>query len=404
MCRVLALLILAACGRLGFSSGTVDGDAGVTTADAIETCVPHARACSCWTYAPSNFDPCNSCAPTMMSPLAFPAGTYVLDTDANIVGSEVQDQGGLPVRVVFASSMTVGAGATVTIHGSLPLILAIEGDVLIDGTIDGGATATRSGPGGGLAVTCVTATGGDAGGNGGDIYGGSGGGGGGFGTIAGAGGDGWGVGAQGNGGLAGSAIGAAAITPLRGGCRGGRGRAGWVSTGSQLAGVGGYAGGAIQISTCASASISGTIDTHGGGGTGGGKNPATFRSGGGGAGGGAGGAIVMEANDLQIIAGAGLCANGGSGGEGGSETLDGASGAAGTCSTTTAANTVDSVPEGGNGGPGGVRASAAGTGVVGSPQNGGGGGGGGAVGRIRLFGAGSLTLDGGAVISPQQTP
>jgi hypothetical protein len=177
------------------------------------------------------------------------------------------------------------------------------------------------------------------------------------------------------------------LTPLRGGCAGGR-----------FDENGGYGGGAVQL-------VSGTrlvllpgaaINAGGGGGS------SSLGPGGGG-GGGAGGGILLEAPVIELPAGAGLAANGGGGG-GANATF----GETGRVSTTPAT--------GGAGCPGVRSCSAGGAGATGSAAPAAGvealpaqgtevlsqaGGGGGAVGLIRINTVdGTYLVGAGAVLSP----
>ncbi|WP_394849332.1 hypothetical protein LZC95_18025 [Pendulispora brunnea] len=157
------------------------------------------------------------------------------------------------------------------------------------------------------------------------------------------------------GGTGGIAFGPTSGTPVVTGSTGGYGN-------SQWDGLGGYAGGAIQLVACHELALSGTVDAHGENGWNGrdGYTPHVNYPGGGG-GGGSGGTIVLDAPSITAGCGAKLVAVGGSGGRGGH------------------APELNQV-----GGPGG----AGGTGAQ-PPQPGGkggsaSGGGGGAIGRIVL--------------------
>ena len=413
----LLLLLLVGCGRVAFDpvappcAGPGCEDAAVP-ADVL-TCTPVATECSCWTFAPSNFDPCMGCAVSPL-PIVLGVGTFTYDTDAGTLSSAsmsishatavLAQSSGPAMRVIYAPSLTVDAGATLTVVGSLPLLLAVSGDVQLAGSLVARGSGTTPGPGGNPTSCATTGTGNDGSTVSGDIYGGGGGGGGAFGASGGIAGDGWGVGAIGNGGGAGITNGGDTIEPLRGGCNGGRGGREFNGFAGPAAwGGAGGGGGAIQIAACGQVMIGGTIDVGGGGGLGGRANPSSFRSGAGAGGGGSGGALLVEAAAIIVSGSAQLCANGGAGGEGGIMTTVGADGASGTCSATVAASAADTTPEGGNGGAGGVRSLLdGGAGTVGGTMAGGGGGGGGGVGRIRLR-APTRAIDPQAIVTPAAT-
>src|SRR5260221_2549309 len=81
--RATVLIMLGACGRIGFDGSSSIADAA---ADAVTACTPQPHECSCWTSAPTNIDPCMSCAPATFAPLDLVvAGQYDFDTDAGVL-------------------------------------------------------------------------------------------------------------------------------------------------------------------------------------------------------------------------------------------------------------------------------------------------------------------------------
>jgi len=357
-------------------------------------------------YAPSNFDPSAIGA----SPEARPA--VVLDCpmpsfdSASLTFSDwcgavpvvgtIQQSDGSEAALLVMSTFKLSAQSTLHLTGDKPVILAVYGDAHVFGMIDASARGEAAGPG--AALSCDTAAGltganGDTDTSGGMNVstGAAGGSGGGFGTAGGRGGAGGGESTRVEGG---TSTGNASLSPLRGGCPGGRGGEG--GTGG---GVGGGGGGAVQISAAGDLllSLSGGISAGGGGGMMG----ATERDGGGG--GGSGGAILLEGALLLIDSAAVVAANGGGGGGGQPSarvSADSTAGADGSASLT-AATGGDGANSGGNGGVGGFGGGGANDGEDGAvalDSAGGGGGGGGGAGRIRLNQASSCTL--GGVFSP----
>ncbi|MEQ8276345.1 MAG: hypothetical protein RMA76_25280 [Deltaproteobacteria bacterium] len=248
--------------------------------------------------------------------------------------------------LLTARRFEVTAAGRLDVRGSRPLLVIIDGNVLIDGEVTV-AHATRSCPG--------TNGRNDGGGGGG-----------GFGTDGAPGGD-----ADDRGGGDGaSANGTPELVPLLTGCAGGDGNA-----------PGGRGGGALEISASGSILVRGHVDAFGEGGRGGDRRAA-------GGGGGSGGALLLEA-DVVTVEG-GLFANGAGGGQAGGEDDDddgehGDDGAA----ATSVANGGSAGPgaTGGDGATGLVEALAGEDGRSGAGGSGGdrpGGGGGGGVGRIRI--------------------
>lgn len=271
----------------------------------------------------------------------------------------VQVQSGGPDLVIVPmTGLTVNAGNTLKVIGNRPVVLAVAGDAMINGTLDAGAVGTTPGAGGdgptnGSIATAGTVAGADcnvfANGTGQGMDSGTlalGGGGAGFRTNGGFGGGERanfrcynGTGATGGGAngyeckvlcVPGSACdnsyintvtrykanngayytvtpvrGLAApdqsLAPLRAGCAGGKGE----GTGTFYGGAG---GGAVQlvVANTLSMGAAGIVSSGGGGGrTSGGRS--------GGAGGGSGGAILIEASTFSIATTAAIRAHGGSG-------------------------------------------------------------------------------------------
>lgn len=291
--------------------------------------------------------------------------------------------------VLFADHFVAEHDVGVT--GTLPLIIVAYHDATVMGSIDLGAHGATPGPGaavigpglGGPGTTFLASSEGDR------IS--SGGGGGGYGSPGGLGGT---LGASvAPPGAAGMVYGAQPSDPLIGGSPGGLGGDGSTEFGIGAPGAG---GGALQISSATSISISGPHIAAGGGGGAGGLGSSA-----GGGGGGAGGEIFLEAPCLAIAST--LAANGGGGGAGGS-------GVGGESSTGGADGAIGDTPA--PGGTGLVQGSNGGAGAAGQAgsfldaQPGGGynskgGGGGAGAGRIWLrYRAAMTPVTTGAVISP----
>ena len=211
--------------------------------------------------------------------------------------------GGPEVCILRAASFELGPNHRLELVGSRPVILAVDGDATIAGTID--ASARGDTPGAGGNWNCEGSAGSDGTGDNGPFAGSSGGGGGGFRTAGGAGGTADTDNDGAPGGAGGQPRGDGDLSPLLGGCSGGR-------PGDCNQTEGGAAGGAMQITAAGSLIVTGTIVANGGDGA-----TCTSGSNGGGAGGGAGGAILLEGGDLDTSR-ATLQANGGAGGGNGS--------------------------------------------------------------------------------------
>lgn len=367
---------------------TCDGGVGICQADG--GCqVNQNDAGFGFPYKPSNFDPTTLVAAPSQGLIINCAATYNSTTNswsggcANgaPMGVNAPQSNGPNLMVIPLQSLSVTSGGSLTLVGTFPVMFLVFGPVDIAGQIVANSTRGQAVPGAGANSACAAA---QTGNNGMGNNRGGGGGGGGKGSSGTA-----GSAAGGNsGGQSGTADSNAELAPIVAGCNGG------ASGGGSIA-AGGDGGGAVQISSAGLLRVAGLMTVSGAGGSGG------IASGGGGGGGGSGGAILLEAMQLQIAAGARLIANGGGGGQGAGSVSAGGPGGDGS-SDATAATGGNGVGPGGTGGTGATGTVDAGP--AGSPanNNGGGGGGGGGVGRIRLNakgGGGSCAVDNTAVLS-----
>jgi hypothetical protein len=336
-----------------------------------------------WSMPPSNFDPCTAGAAT--GDWVAINGTYNTDTGiggAGPMGAIVQEAGGPMVRLVRVGRFSVPPGITLTLQGSMPLIIAADTTIDVAGTV-----AVYSGTGGAVCSVVVNGVAGTRCGSG--AAGGA------FGANGGAGGGCSGVTPP----MEPSAIGNAMLTPLLGGCSGGHGG----GAGAATTGFGGGPGGGLQLSARSSISVSGIINAGGGGGGGGvgtlsgcgGANGCAT----GGGGGGSGGAILLESPMISVDGR--LCANGGAGGGGGGNgnTNIANGGNAGACDTVSAGGGAG-LAGGGSGQGGGYVAHGDGYDGLGSGSFDGGGGGGGSVGRIRIRAGNAAPVAVTAVVTP----
>jgi hypothetical protein len=356
----------------GGSCGTTD--AGVTIDGGV---TPDAdRSCG-WNVEPTNYAPCAADFPRATGPFEI-TGSQLLNTDtqAGMFNSVVYQLTG-EVLLIHATSFVMTSGANFFIIGTRPLLIVVDGDAMIAGTIDlSGAAQPADCP---ITMAEQGSSSGPGGAGGGFVTPGGGGGANGDSTVPGP--------------PGGGAIGNSLLSPLRPGCPGGRGGRGALEPG----GGGGDGGGALEISSNGTLVLSGSIAAGGGGGNGGMVliQPGTGAVGGvsGGGGGGAGGAVLLEATVIQFD-NATICAAGGGGGEGGDPGTGAMGGTGGTCMS----GLGGAGSRGGDGGTGGD------TNAPGAGQNGsrpinltletGGGGGGGSIGRIRVHGmqTGTATL------------
>ncbi|MDP2275376.1 MAG: putative metal-binding motif-containing protein [Archangium sp.] len=360
-------------------AGACDAGTGAGTCDNSFNCI--ANPTSLFPFTPSNFTEAQlpadagtaftiSCATTLNT-----SGTPAI-TDGGCVTMPpftiITPSGGESTVLIRVRGLNINGGQTLTIEGTRPVIFAVVGSVVVDGTLRANNFGAPSGCGNG--------------GNGGAAGGEGGGGGGGFGTSGALGGVRSGAGA----GAVGGANGMATLMPIRGGCPGGKGSGGG-------GGVGGKGGGAVQLTASGSLTVNstGVITAPGQGGKG---ATGTDDSGGGG---GAGGAIVLEGATVTLNAGSWLSANGGAGG-GGEDSGNGLDGAPGNETSTTPAAGGAGPNNAGNGGNGATRTTAATVGNNTSDNDGAGGGGAG-LGRIRLNGGTSCSINGTANRSPTHT-
>jgi hypothetical protein len=303
------------------ASRTLDVDSdGDGALDCNDGC-PHdpSTTAACFPFTPTNFNP---------RPIRFGTapqanldgcgdGTTTLTTSSsgasfsNWCGEAptpvVQSQNGGPsVVIIPLRGLTVGSGHTLRVIGTQPVVFAVRGNVSIAGTIDASANGTAPGAGGN--ASCSGSQGGDGTGTTARWSGASGGGGGGFGTAGGRGGtadtDRNGGGPK-AGGAGGAVRGNGNLSPLLGGCAGGR------AGGCEASGGGG--GGAVQVTSSGTLRVSGTMRANGAAGA----TPCGANDEGGGTGGGAGGAIFLEGPTVNTT-GSTLQVNGGAGGRNGS--------------------------------------------------------------------------------------
>lgn len=272
-------------------------------------------------------------------------------------GVRLQAVGRRPLVIVSPTSITIEAGATLSVASVTPPDCRVP----VAGAGAGAGARTGGTPGGeGMAAT------GDTGGGGGG--------------FCGPGGD----GGEGNGGRRGGEGGEAvdfpSMTPLVGGASGGRG--------SPMAsgGVGGPGGGALQLSA-PSLVIYGNVLAHGAGGLGG-RYPGSDAGSGGG--GGSGGAVLLEA--IRLVSTGYIDVRGGGGGGGACNSGDSPHGACAASSTVPALmsggapGTCSSVGFGGDGASGEFLDGSSGQDAF----NGGGGGGGAGCVALRVYESGSV--------------
>jgi len=325
----------------GMADTDTDGDG---TANCNDGCPSDpTQSTACLGFAPTNFNPgpinwsaqpsstlncgtitVNTTDPDGSGPLVATLTNWCGTVPIPVAQTQ---SGGPDVVILPLRGLNLAAGNTLRLIGARPLILAVDGDVTIAGTVDANASGTTAGAGGNWS--CGASQGGNGSGN--SSLGAGGGAGGGFGTSGGNGGD----GGSGNNGSAGATRGNANLAPLFGGCAGGAGG------GCSAAGAAG--GGALQITASGTLTATGTLRANGGTGQGG------CGSEGGGCGGGSGGAIFLEASTLST-GGATLQVNGGNGGSG----AGGPGGASGsTSASSSGGNGGNDSLDGGAGGGGG---------------------------------------------------
>lgn len=301
-------------------------------------------------------------------------------------GFDLIQSGGPNALVIPLKSLTVDAAGSLKFIGSRPVVLAVYGNAFVAGGIF--ADSTRTVPGAGAtATTCVNGLGRD-GKDSTTIHnnGGGGGGGGGFGSNGGSGGKGSDKDPGSAGAGASSSSTEGSLSPLRGGCPGGTGGTGAISNSDNNPAApttGGPGGGGVQLSVAGQLTVTGALSAGGAGGL----AVASKNSGGGG--GGSGGSVALEANIIDLQAGASVATNGGGGAQGAYEEKPAESGGHGTAAGAGKGGDYTSLgnDKGGRGALGGAGTSAGGTGEAERSSDGnyaGGGGGGGGVGRILL--------------------
>ncbi len=262
----------------------------------------------------------------------------------------------------FVTARTIDVTTSVSVTGTLPLVLVATDSISIGARIDaashrGGASGPNASPA--VCPSYTTApqpsnvagfAGGGAGGS--------------FATAGGAGGA--GNGTTTNRGLPTGAVSTRPAT-LRGGCRGQNG-----GNGLAAGGQGGAGGGALYLVAGVSITLSpaGVVNVSGAGGTGGAKYT-------GGGGGGAGGFVAIHAPSIVTAAGSSILANGGGGSSGvdGGD-IPGAGGEDPAPATPFVAARGGTIGGNGNGGDGYAAALPATPGFGASGVGGGGGGGG----------------------------
>jgi len=148
-------------------------------------------------YMPTNFDPAGlDGGVSAGSATVLDCGVSTFDSETLTFGNwcgqnqpapAVRTQpSGPDVVVIPFQAFTVAKGATLKLTGTRPVILAVFGDAIVEGTVD--ASASGSTPGAGGNQSCGTSQGGNGSGDPSRNDGASGGGGGGFGTAGGDGG------------------------------------------------------------------------------------------------------------------------------------------------------------------------------------------------------------------------
>jgi hypothetical protein len=326
----------------------------------------------------TNGGPLHFCAlEASIGPRTYAASVDV-NTDVDCDRMEAASGGQPSLCLVMATDMTIMAGATITAHGSRPLVLVSMGTLTVSGIVDVSSHAAGMTGAAANDASCTTANGGlpqqaststSGGGAGGS-----------FGTAGGAG------GAPGNGTAVAAepAINGAQLTRLRGGCRGGDG--GRDHDGHF--GAGGASGGAVYLMATTQIDLKGGQVLANGAAGGGGAFPSAADFPGGG-GGGAGGLVMLDSPAIVLQSAIVMASGGGGGGGQGAGPSAGMGGGEPTATAPLAAA---------GGGVGGMMAGSGGFGSsLSAPGPGGGGiegvgtggaagGGGGGAGVIRLFG------------------
>jgi hypothetical protein len=279
------------------------------------------------------------------------------DSPFTIPATVLSQGAGYPeILVLKVRSFKVPAGTTLTVNGARALAVASYFDIYIGGTIN--ASGSAGGPGRRSTSPCQGGLSASASGGGGHYSSG---------------------GAASTGGAGGQSSSSATLVPLTGGCNGGP------SGTTALSSLGGFGGGAIQLTSRSRVALAGTalVNVGGGGGRAACSNTAAcdFLSA---LGGGAGGAVLLESPVVALTSGAVIAGRGGNGGQIFESSFQyssyGSDGQHG--STTGTANPTNPACSGtgcGTGGLGGTETTL--NGGAGSGTGSAKGGGGGAVGR-----------------------
>lgn len=336
----------------------------------------------------------SACVPGFLDLCAQPAPAAAFEvTKDDLVNTDVDTRclpqgqgGGGAVCLIYATSVAIQSGATLSATGTRPLAIASMTTLVVDGAIDVGSHAPLIGAAAdGTGCTFAAAPATDVGGGGGGAGG----------SFVQPGGDGGTGDNNNNGDPPGTAAPgrhgeAIAASVLRGGCAGQTGGNETNGAGTGKGGTGGHSGGAVYLFARQSVGIAGSIRATGAGGRGG-EGMA------GAGGGGSGGMVVVESP--QIMIGGQISANGGGGGQGGGLDLlgttrvSGDNGDDGVLGSTGAPGGSDvNDARFGRGGAGGALVAAG----AGTAADYGGGGGGGAPGVVLVLGASQVT----GVISP----
>ena len=389
---------LVACGFAPGAAGQPTTDSG-TSSDSSQPPLDGTKVTSdtgtdptCgWTFAHTNFDGCTLAANPTALDITTP--TTMLDPSTPSASRTMVTQSdGTKLVVYHLSELSLASSSKLYLldaNDVAGFVFAVDGNVTLAGDLIVAVGANDT-------THCATSEGTDGVASTQNSAGGGGGGGGGAGAAGGDGTDGAATGFGAHGARGTAIANASSLSPLRGGCAGGRGAK--IQGGSGTGTAGGHGGGAIQIAArgTITITISGEIDAAGrGGGT-------STQPGEGGGGGGAGGGVLLEAPAVTISGP--VCSDGGSGAQGGGASLAGSAGQTSPCIVTAGAVTgVNGASAGGTGGNGGFAGNpaggVAGPATTGGSQNdgGGGGGGGGGVGWIRIH---TMTPSVGAKISP----
>jgi hypothetical protein len=368
-----------------------NGAAELPNAFAVLPC-PTGQVCAPWWYTPSNFNPLalspspGAAVDSCTAQFSTTTESFVVNTcglQPNLARVTLSD--GREATLLAFGDLNIGTGASLTLTGDRPAILAVFGNARIDGSVMANSTPSQRGAG----STAFPVTGGScvghAGGNGGDIS--AGGGGAGY-RHAGGGGGSHLLAAGGAGGTADPAPGP---MPLRAGCPGG-------SPASQQLGSPGAGGGAFQISVSGELFVSGVLSASGAGGNGGDANNEA------GYGGGSGGTLVLEGDRITLTDTAKLTANGGGGGGGAATGIaSGGRGADGATASAQPAGGGTPTVNSGTGGSGGAGTSLPVPGGSSLNDNGAGGGGGSAGAIFVRSSPTGCSLSQLAVVSPPAT-